>query len=58
MGLDIVIMICCPWIIVGGVFMAAGAYHRHYGYRDGIIGVLMTAFGILLFVLTAFKLGL
>ncbi len=58
MGLDILIMVCCPWIIAAGVFIVAGAYHQHYNFRDGIIGVLMTVFGILFFVLTAFKLGL
>ncbi len=58
MGLDIAIMVWCPWIIVGGALITGGAFHKPRNYRDGIIGVLMIAFGIWLFVVTAFKLGL
>jgi len=58
MGLDIAIMVLCPWIIVGGASITSGAFHKPRNYRAGVIGVLITAFGIWLFVVTAFKLGL
>lgn len=58
MGLDIVIMVCCPWIIASGTFMASGAFRKPRNYGAGIIDILITAFGIWLFVSTVFKLGI